>query len=267
MGLMARLGPTRSAPRYGSVLVHAGGGAQGDALVRDAVVLANALGACLMGVSTPCAGVPASSAVQHEAAELLIEAAGERFRAATSQVHAGSSWRKVLAERSAALSSYGWAADLLVADLAEAPGAGPAARELTAIMARTGRPVLVRTRPDRRLALRRAVIVGDGDAAGRRAVAAALPLLAKAEAVLVLPTASRPSASATRALADLERGLAWRNLPVEIARRDADRAQTLQARTLRLAPDVLVMSGRTRLGRRSPYALLERHDAYALLSL
>ena len=264
--MMPRLGPTRNVPRYGSILVHAGGGARSDGLLRDAALLANTFGARLIGVSTPCSGASDFSAAQQEATEVLIEAAGERFRAATSEVYAGAVWRKVLAEPSQALAALGWAADLLVVDMAEAQVERPAARELSAIMARTGRALLVRTRPQRRLSLRRVLIVWDASAACRRAVAAAMPLLGRADAVTVLSTAT--SDEARRALNDLELGLEFRNLPVEIkCARSLDAAETLEACTLRLEPDILVMSGAGRLGRRSPYALLERHSAYALLSL
>ncbi len=264
MGLMFNPVPTRSMPRYGSVLVHAGGGPHGEGLIRDAAFIANAFGASLIGVSTPCTGAADLSATQQEAADVLIEAAGEQFRAATSQVHAGALWRRALAEPWTALSALAWAADLLILDLAEATGG----RELTDLMTCTGRAVLVRTRCSRRMALRRALIVWDASAACRRAVAAAMPLLGRVGEIMVLPTSIGASRDAAKALDELEQGLALRNLPVQISHgRSMDPAESLEDQTLRLEPDVLVMSARSRFGRRSPYALLERHNTYAMLSL
>ena len=258
----------RSAPRYRSVLIHAGGRAGDDSLTRDAVFLANAFGARLVGVSTPCVGTADLSAAEEEAVNIIVEAAGERFRTAASQVHAGVIWRKVAATPTRALLGLAWAADLLIVDLNGRSEGATRVKDLTTILKKSQRAILVRTHSARRLALKRALILWDQSAACCRAISAALPLLAKAEYVAILPVKQSYLVSATQALSDLERGLKIRDLPVQIVHeRACDPSETTDDYLNGFDPDVLVMSGRRRWGSDSLADRLSRYQTYAVLSL
>ncbi len=258
----------RSAPRYSSVLVHTGSRSDDDSLTRDAVFLANAFGARLVGVSTPCVGAADLSAAEEEAVNIIVDAAGERFKAAASQVHAGVVWRKVAATPTRALLGLAWAADLLMVDLNGRSEDATRPGELTAILKKSQRAVLVRTHSGRRLALKRALILWDQSAACCRAISAALPLLSKAEYVVILPVKQSYLASATQALSDLERGLKIRDLPVQIVHeRACDPAETTDDYLNGFDPDVLVMSGQSRWGSGSLGDRLRRYQTYAVVSL
>ncbi len=258
----------RSAPRYSSVLVHAGSRPDDDSLTRDAVFLANAFGARLVGVSTPCVGTADLSAAEEEAVNIIIDAAGERFRTAASQVHAGIVWRKVSATPTRALLGLAWAADLLIVDLNGRSEGGTQADELVEILRKSQQAILVRTHPGRRLALKRALILWDQTPACRRAINAALPLLSKAEYIVVVTAKQSYLVSAKQALSDLERGLRIRDLPVQlIHERACDPAETVDDYINRFDPDVLVMSGRNRWGSGSLVDRLHRYQTYAAVSM
>ena len=258
----------RSAPRYSSVLVHAGSRPDDDSLTRDAVLLANAFGARLVGVSTPCIGAADLSAAEEEAVAIIVDADGERFKAAASQVHAGGVWRKVAATPTRALLGLAWAADLLMVDLTGRSEGATRAKDLATILKKSQRAVLVRTHSGRRLGLKRALILWDKSAACRRAITAALPLLSKAEYVLILPVKPSYLASATQALGDLERGLKIREIPAQIVHeRACDPAETRDDYLIGFDPDILVMSGRSRWGLGSLMDRLRRYRTYAVVSL
>ena len=260
----------RSAPRYTSVLVHTGGRARDDSLTRDAVFMANAFGARLVGVTTRFVAANLGEA-EEEAAEILVEAAGERFKTAASQVHAGVLWRKIAATPSRALLGLAWAADLLMLDLQrqrDPGGAGAVcAGELETILKRSQRAVLVRTNADRPLALKRALILWDQSAACCRSITSALPLLAKVEYIVILPVKQSYLISATQSLSDLERGLKVRNLPVQVVHeRACDPDETTDDYVRNFNPDILVMSGRRTWNARPVVDRLQTYKTYAMLS-
>ncbi len=258
----------RSAPRYSSILVHAGGRLDDDGLTRDAVFMANAFGARLVGVSTPSVKAVDLTAAEEEAVRILMEADGDRFKAAASQVHAGVVWRKAATTPVRALLGFAWAADLLMVDLQGRSENGARAAELEAILKKSQRAVLVRTHSDCRLALKRALILWDQSAACCRAVASALPLLSKAQHVLVLPVKQSYLTSATQALSDLEQGLRVRDLPVQVVHeRACDSDKTADDFVRSFKPDILVMSARNRWGAGSIADRLQRHETYAMVSL
>ena len=258
----------RSAPRYSSILVHAAGRPDDDSLTRDAVHMANAFGARLVGVSTPCVGGADLNAAEEEAVNILIDAAGERFRSAASQVHAGVLWRKIATTPAHALLRMAWAADLLLVDLHGRFEDGVRAEDLATLLKQGQRAVLVRTSSTRRLSLKRALILWDDSAACARAIVAALPLLSKAEYVVVLPVRQGCSGGAAQALGDLERGLKIRDLPVQVVRERAyDPAETTDDYVRTFDPDILVMSGRRAWGVEPIGKRLQRYRTYALVSL
>ena len=258
----------RSAPRYSSVLVHAAGRPDDDSLTRDAVQVANAFGARLVGVSTPCVAGSDLNPAEEEAVNILIDAAGERFRSAASQVHAGVLWRKVAATPAHALLRMAWAADLLLVDLNGGSEDGVRAEDLAALLKTSQRAVLVRTSSTRRLTLKRALILWDESAACSRAVIAALPLLSKAEYVVILPIKQSRSVAVTQALGDLERGLKIRDLPVQVVHeRACDPEETADDYVRTFDPDILVMSARGGWGAEPIGKRLRRYKTYAMLSL
>ncbi len=257
----------RSAPRYSSILVHAG--ALGDdGLTRDAVFMANAFGARLVGVSTPSIAATDLNIAEEEAVNILIEAAGDRFRAATAQVRAGVVWRKVAATPAQALLSLAWAADLLMVDLQGRSESGVKIEHALPILKKSQRAVLVRTHADCQLALKRVLILWDQSASCCRAIASALPLLSKADYVVILPVKQTQLPSPTQSLFDLERGLKVRGLPVQIVHaRARDPEETTEDYVRGFGPDVLVMSAHRRWGAGSIANELIRCKTYAMLSL
>ena len=62
----------RSAPRYSSILVHAGGRPDDDSVTRDAVFMANAFGARLVGVSTASVETADLNVAGEQAVDSLI---------------------------------------------------------------------------------------------------------------------------------------------------------------------------------------------------
>ena len=257
----------RSAARYSSILVHAGGRPQDEGLTRDAVYLANAFGARLLGVSTPCVQAAERSSAEEQASNILINAAGDRFRAASSRVHAGAVWRKVASTPTRALRGLAWAADLILVDLCASEGQVEPA-ELRAILKSIHQPVLVRTDPSRPLVLKRALILWDQSAACCRSILAALPLLSKVEYIVVLPAKQAYLSSTEQVLGDLEQGLRIRNLPVQVVHeRSWGLEETPDDYVRNFDPDVLVMSGRSQWGVGSIVDRLQRFKTYAMLSL
>ena len=259
---------SRSAARYNSILVHAGGRPEDESLTRDAVYLANVFGARLLGVSTPCMQSAARSSAEEHASNILIDAAGDRFKTASSQVHAGAAWRKVSATPTRALLGLAWAADLLLVDLPASSAGQVKPAEISAILKKTHRAVLVRTDSGRPLVLKRALILWDQSAACCRSILAALPLLAKAEYIVILPAKQSYLSSTEQVLSDLERGLRIRNLPVQVVHKPGRRLKETPDDYVRnFDPDILVMSGRSRWGAEPVVDRLQRFQTHAMLSL
>ncbi len=180
--------------------------------------MANAFGARLVGVSTPSIAATDLNIAEEEAVNILVEAAGDRFRAATAQVRAGVVWRKVAATPAQALLGLAWAADLLMVDLQGRSESGVRTEHVLPILKKSQRAVLVRTHADCQLALKRALILWDQSASCCRAITSALPLLSKAEYVVIVPVKQSHLTPPGQSLFDLERGLKIRDLPVQIVR-------------------------------------------------
>ena len=257
----------RVGPRYGAVLVPAGLGSESESLVQDAVHVANAFGARLLGVSTPMTEVTPLSPVEAYTLKLLLEAAGEHFRHATSQVYAGSLWRRILLKPGPALISLSWAADLLLSDYSASTAGGMSLRELRSVMARTRRPILVRTCPGRRLAWERVLILWDQSAACRRSIEAAMPLLVRSQEIVVLQ-ATPQHLIREDALCDLERGLGCRKLQVRVeGRKTRLKGSAIEDLLKGLDPDLLVLSGRRRWLNPPLARYLSMCEAYAMMGV
>jgi len=207
-------------PRLASVLVHAGLSSRSDRRVLAAAELANTFGARLIGVSTPAARPLTSSAsgIENAAIERLLETSGDRFVALSATVRGGFHWERVDASPVAALSAFGWAADLILVDHEE-PDPGQAWTEMDELLGGSGRPVLIRAEDRPLSAFDHIIVVWDESAACRRATLAALPFLGRAEAITLLaPPRRRRREREEQLLEDARRGLLARGLPVVVAR-------------------------------------------------
>jgi hypothetical protein len=202
-------------------LVHAGLSGRSDRRVVAAAELANTFGARLIGVSTPAARplMSGSSGIENEAIERLLETAGDRFVTLSATVRGGFHWERVNASPVEALSSLGWAADLIVVDQAQ-PDLGHAwTAEIDELLAGSGRPVLIRAEDRPLRTFERIIVVWDESAACRRAAFAALPFLGRAEGITLLaPPWRRRCEREEQQLEDARRGLLTRGLPVVVTR-------------------------------------------------
>ena len=96
------------------------------------------------------------------------------------------------------------------------------------------------------LKLDRAMVCWDGSRNAARAIADALPLLARAKAVEVVIVTGEPGKSDEIAGADIGQHLARHGLKVEVERlvaRDIDITSTLLSRAADLGADLMVMGG------------------------
>lgn len=188
---------------YAALIVGVGAEPASDARVRLAAGLAERFGAALIGVAAEAVLVPSPVPPMHDtglaypATPLMEEeeeqrvrarlaAARDRFQEALPPgVAARAEWRCFTEDPARALAREARSADLLVI------GGGGASANAGDVLMRAGRPVLVA--PEGLAALHaREVVVGWRDAPQtRRAVADALPLLRRAEGVLVLEVAER----------------------------------------------------------------------------
>ena len=232
--LFATSRPSGAAPRPGAILIHASTSRACIALTDAAVEVANLFGARLVAVSAPVErmagwGVTAAEqAAQHR----LLEAAGEAFEARARPVRAGMAWRRAEGPPHAALAAHAWAADLVMLDGASGDMADVDAAAIGGLARAAARPLLLAL-PPRAGGYRRVAVLWDGSAACRRAVAGALPFIARAEVLVLLD--GGPGAGA------LGEGLALRGAAVRVERRTRDRSAVGSARQLReAAPDLIV---------------------------
>jgi len=121
-----------------------------------------------------------------EAVEARIKDAGTRFRAATVASHPPAVWLQCLDEPTTALAKASLAADLIVAGGAPARKHDAYRDVSSAVLAITaGRPVLVVPPQPRRLRAQNIVLAWKDTREARRAMSDALPLLQRADQVLV----------------------------------------------------------------------------------
>ena len=191
---------------YAALIVNVEARAPSDARTRLAAEVAGWFGARLIGLAAePLAPPPAHDAGLAYAATLLIQeeervrallaTAERRFRAACP--NGAAEWRSFAEEPAPALVREARSADLLVVGNDGEAEAGE-------VLMQAGRPVLVVPAETASLEAR-AVVIGWRDTPqARRAVADALPLLQRAEQVLVLEVLGRGKQPAEAARAGLE---------------------------------------------------------------
>ncbi|HVV92991.1 MAG TPA: universal stress protein [Hyphomicrobiales bacterium] len=197
---------------YATVMVHVDVSAPADARLKIAAEQARRFGARLVGIAAAepilrvYVGAPVPAALrladEEEAEELLAEAEA-RFRAAVKDSGCALEWRQAIGDPTTFVARESRAADLLVLgaprrnDDVDEPAFG--ADELTL---RAGRPILVVPPEIDRFEGRRVLVGWKDTPEARRAVADAVPLLAKAEEVIIAaidewqePERTRESAS------------------------------------------------------------------------
>ena len=159
-------------------------------------------------------GMIASSVLELDYARLnqAIGRCETRFRSALKDFGGSLQWRSAAANPADFLADEARAADLVVVGRAEhdAPfGPGQPLNIGDAVM-RVGRPLLVVPPRSTRLALDRILVAWKDTAESRRAIAAALPLLRKANdlTIVEIVSESRERAAAQARVADVARWLA-----------------------------------------------------------
>ena len=233
-------------PRFSSILVHAGLTRECAATIKDAAQIANTFGARLVGVSTSSATVELAylRAVEQDAAQRLLEAAGERFARLSSTVHAGFLWKAGEGSRADALAAFGWAADLIILSRQSTDDWDSWRGQLQALVRRVAGPVLVRPQARARVGLEHIVIVWDETRACHRAVNAALPFLGRAASVTLLaPPWRRRRQRQEAALEAVRRGLLTREVLVRLVRLDSGCQHDAVFESVQaLEPDLVVMA-------------------------
>ena len=137
--------------------------------------------------------------------------------------------------------------DLAIVAQADPETAGPEGLIVEAALFGSGRPVLIVPYIQKAgLKLDRAMVCWDGSRNAARAIADALPLLARAKAVEVVIVTGDPGKSDEIAGADIAQHLARHGLKVEVERlvaRDIDITSTILSRAADLGADLIVMGG------------------------
>ncbi|MBD0275831.1 MAG: universal stress protein [Acetobacteraceae bacterium] len=186
---------------YAALLVHAEPDEAAEARIRLAAGLADRFDAALIGlasrevmpsaVTAPVLGGAVAAEVleaEQQRAEAGLRAAQARFRAAAEREGRRTGWRSFLEHPADALGREARAADLLV--LGRGRGASWQGTSWAVdpgdVLMRAGRPVLVVPPGVSALEGRRVLVAWKDTREARRAVADALPLLVRAEEVLVL---------------------------------------------------------------------------------
>jgi nucleotide-binding universal stress UspA family protein len=194
---------------YAALIVNVEAGAQSDARVRLAAELAGWFDARLIGLAAqPLAPPPAHDpglaytatllTQEEERVRAMLATAERRFRAACPPGCAGrAEWRSFAEQPGRALALEARSADLLIVGT-------DGGTDIGEVLMQAGRPVLVVPAGITSLEAR-AVVIGWRDTPqARRAVADALPLLQRAERVLVLEVLGRGKQAAGAARAGAE---------------------------------------------------------------
>lgn len=255
------------AARYDSLVLHvAANGA--DRLLSVAVALARTFGARLIGVGaqrfeTPILAHPDGGFVTARVVEDLealaqadLARAEEAFRVATAGLE--TEWRTARQAPAYAVSQAARDADLIVAVAAGGDDAASAHHANAADLVMTsGRPVLAAPPGAAQLEARRIIVAWKDSREARRAVADALPLLLRAEEVLVQAVygedGRRPEMDAE--VAAVAANLARRGVRArgEVAVTDAPAAEQLDISAAALGAD-LIVAGAYGHGRTSEWA-------------
>ncbi len=230
------------APRINSILLPIALTRLGDALVQDAVKVANLFGARLIGVAGSAGRGPPAEGAESEAAALLARASAARFAALSRPVNARCQWVEGEGPLPSILSDWAWSADLVM--LARPRTALPSAwrAQVRDLLHRARRPILVRAAKKGCSVLDHIVLIWNETAAAEAATHAALPFLGKATTVTLLAPPWRRHRPAREAALDrVRRGLRSRNIIVDVARRDhRSGAAGLSTHLADLDPDLVV---------------------------
>lgn len=242
-----------AAARYDSLVLHvAANGA--DHLLGVSVVLARTFGARLIGVGaqrfeTPVLAHPDGGFVTARVVEDLealaqadLARAEEAFRVATAGLE--TEWRTARQAPAYAVSRAARDADLIVAVAAGGDAASAHHADAADLVMTSGRPVLVAPPGAVQLEARRIIVAWEDGREARRAVADALPLLLRAEEVLVQAVCGedgrRPEMDAE--VAAVAANLARRGVRArgEVAVTDAPPAEQLDISAAALGADLIV---------------------------
>jgi len=183
---------------YKVLMVHVDLEDAGDARVRIAAELAQRLDAALIGLSAwaPNPVITVDSAVPEPAPDLvdlpvmedLLKTRGNRFRALVGGNVRQVEWRSALELPTELVVRHARSADLLIIGGTRHPVLRDPYRSVDpgAVLLRVGRPILVVPPEVSSLAAKRIAIAWKDTREARRAIVDALPLLRKAEAVVVV---------------------------------------------------------------------------------
>lgn len=181
-----------------AILVQAHPDASCEPRLRLAADLADRLEASLIGVAAeafaaPPEGTPPiviGSSLQEAVDRQIqaeLEAAEQRFRRICGQVKKGVEWRALVGRPAQTLAAQARAADLVVCGVGGgAPDFIERSADAADLVMTTGRPVLTGPADAERLDLGRIVLAWKDTREARRALADAMPLLRRAERVLVV---------------------------------------------------------------------------------
>jgi nucleotide-binding universal stress UspA family protein len=183
---------------YKVLMVHVDLEDAGDARVRIAAELAQRLDAALIGLSAwaPNPVITVDSAVPEPAPDLvdlpvmedLLKTRGNRFRALVGGNVRQVEWRSALELPTELVVRHARSADLLIIGGTRHPVLRDPYRSVDpgAVLLRVGRPILVVPPEVSSLAAKRIAVAWKDTREARRAIVDALPLLRKAEAVVVV---------------------------------------------------------------------------------
>jgi nucleotide-binding universal stress UspA family protein len=183
---------------YKALMVHVDLDEGGDARVRLAAELAQRFDAALIGISAwaPNPAIAVDSVVPESALELvdlpvmedLLKTRGDAFRALVGQNGREVEWRSAIELPTELIVREGRSADVLIVGGTRHPVLRDPYRSVDpgAVLLRAGRPLLIVPPGVTSLAAKRIAVAWKDTREARRAIVDALPLLRRAEAVVVV---------------------------------------------------------------------------------
>jgi nucleotide-binding universal stress UspA family protein len=206
---------------YKALMVHVDLDDGGDARVRLAAELAQRFDAALIGISAWATNpaITVDSVVPEAAPDLidlpvmedLLKTRGDAFRALVGQTVGHVEWRSAIELPTELVVREARSADLLILGGTRHPVLRDPYRSVDpgAVLLRAGRPLLIVPAGATSLAAKRIAVAWKDTREARRAIVDALPLLRKAEAVVVVELCgSGEEASARQRLKDVAEFLA-----------------------------------------------------------
>lgn len=270
---------------YKSILVHAESGAIGEARLRCAADLADRFEATLIGCASEMVPVVARDPFSLDEGQLVasmvdtIDQHLAQAQAAFERVAPRHGRRWIAAHNSPdeALAAAARSADIIVTGGPSERSVDPARHEDPGMLVViSGRPVLIVPRGKDYLKADRILVCWKETREANRALADALPLLERADEVLVVEVAPQDELAAARQrtseVAEYLRGHGVRATGEGLLRDARRTAHILQDRCAWFGADLMVAGGygRSRLGEWAfggvTKALLEQKDRFVLLS-